>query len=164
MLKTCVAERRNGCAQQICAAAEAELATFLYNATKKAEKAVTLALKQSHPHSQMVNRISEFIRPDNQGYRGRACVLEWIQSLVLLKRSHPGLGIKWNIFYYDGSQTALHKLLTQFYLEIPISAGQMTADSIRNAGQTNPHQKVIKQLMLQPPNREHSSIFEGFSS
>lgn len=75
---------------------------------------------------------------------------------MLLKRSRPGPGIKWNIFCYDGSQMALQKLLTQ------ISAGQMTADSIRNAGQTNP--QVIKQLMLQPQNRELSSIFEGFSS
>lgn len=75
---------------------------------------------------------------------------------MLLKRSRPGPGIQWNIFYYDGSQMALQKLLTQ------ISAGQMRADSIRNAGQTNP--QAIKQLTLQPQKRELSSIFEGFSS
>lgn len=31
---------------------------------------------------------------------------------MLLKRSRPAPGIKWNIFYYDGSQMALQKLLT----------------------------------------------------
>lgn len=81
---------------------------------------------------------------------------------MLLKRSHPAPGIKWNIFYYDGSQTALQKVPTQLHLEIQICVGQMTADSIRNAAQTNP--QVMKQLTLQPQNREPSSIFEGFRS
>lgn len=90
----------------------------------------------------MVNRISEFIKPDNQGYPGRAGVFEWPGGfgLMLLKRSRPGPGIKWNIFYYDGSQMALQKLLTQ------ISAGlhqerwsnKPTSDKTANAPTSEP--------------------------